>query len=382
MQTLKSRPTPAESGGSSLSASRFCPNCGKPVPAGNNFCVSCGSAIAPLTGGAPPAPLGAPGGAPPPGPPPVYAYAAPPPGAPPGYWPGVRRATFSEIISGTFDVWTKNFGPFFVVYLVLSLVTGGLSLAGAYLILGVPFVSGNFITGSLPTTASLAAFFAYEVVVAVITWILTSVVLGGVTDFAVRRHRQENVRIMDSLSRGLHRLLSILGANLLVTIITLGILILWAGLLVLGVFSLIATGGTAAGIAILCGGLIALPFVLFFVLYVDIALCLYAPVIMMEGSHAVPSLGRSWGLTKGHKWSIFAAGLILGIILVIIDFAFGAVGGFTGNPFVQLVATALASAITGSWFAILTAVAYELIRREPQPTVWPPTYAPPAYPPR
>jgi len=368
-----------------MSASRFCPNCGRPVPLENSFCVSCGFAMPPPAGVAPPrmpppATPGAPGGVPPPSPP--AAYAAYPPGAPPPYYQPPKRAGFSSILSGTFDVWTKNFGAFFIVYLVLSLVTGGLSLAGAYLILGVPFVGSSFIPGTVPTTSSLVAYIGYEIVVAVISWVLTSMVLGGVVDFSVRRFRGENVRIMDSLSKGMQRVLSILGANLLVTVITLGIILLWAGLLVLGAVSFVATGGAAGAIAAVCGALIALPFVFVLVLYFVLALCLYAPAIMVEGSHAIDSLGRSWALTKGHKWSIFAAGLILGIVLALIDGAIGVVGTVTGNPFVQLGATALATAITGAWFAILTSVAYDLIVRQPQASVWPPSYAPPGSPPR
>jgi len=293
-----------------------------------------------------------------------------------------RKADVSNMLSGTFDVWTKNFGPFFVVYLVLALVVGGLSLAGAYLILGVPFVGGSFVTGTVPSTANLAAYVGYEIAVAIISWVLTSVVLGGVVDFSVRRYRGENVRITDSLSRGLQRVLSILGANLLVTVITLGVVLLWAVLLLLGAVALIASGGTAGGFAALCGALIAMPFVFVLVLYLVLALCLYAPAIMMENSHAIDSLGRSWALTKGRKWSIFAAGLVLGILLALIDGAIGFAGGLTGNPIVQLVATALATAITGAWFAILTSVAYDLIVKQPQPSAWPPTYAPPGYPPR
>lgn len=292
------------------------------------------------------------------------------------------KVDFSALLSGTLDVWVKNFGPFFLVYLVLSLVTGAISLAGAYFILGIPFVAGATPVFSAPTNATILAFVAYEIFAGFIGWIFASIVLGGVADFAVRRYRGENVRIMDSLSRGVGRLLSILGANLLVTLITLGVVALWAVLLVVGVLAVVTTGGAVAGIAAICGALIALPFIGVLVLYLDIALCLYAPVVMMEGAHAVDSLHRSWGLTKGHKWSIFGAGLVLFILIIIIDGLISGATGFTGNAIVQLVGTALAAAITGAWITILTAVAYDRIARQPQPSVWPPAYAPPAYPPR
>jgi hypothetical protein len=173
-----------------------------------------------------------------------------------------------------------------------------------------------------------------------------------------------------------------MGANLLVTVITAGVIILWAVVLLLGAFSLVATGGAVGGLAAVCGALVALPFVLVFVVYLVIALSLYAPAIMMEGSHAVDSLGRSWNLTRGHKWSIFGAGIVLGILSIILTAIIDGVGVITGNAIVQLVTTALGAALTGAWFAILTSVAYELISKQPQASLWPPTYTPGMPPPR
>lgn len=330
---------------------------------------------APPPAAAPPlAPVAAPGAAPPPAP------GVSPSGYPPTY-ALPRRANATGLLSGTFDVWVKNFGSFFLVYLVLALVTGGLSLAGSYLILGIPYVSGGTFSVTVPSTAHLVAYVVYQIFVAIVSWVFTSMVLGGVVDLSVRSYRGENVRLKDSLSRGLQRVLSIMGANLLVTVITVGVILLWVVVLILGAFSLVATGGAAGGIAAVCGALVALPFVMILVVYLVIALSLYAPAVMMEGAHAVDSLGRSWNLTRGHKWSIFGAGLVLGILLVILTAIIDGVGVVTGNALIQLVTTALGTAITGAWFAILTSVAYELITKQPQPSVWPPTYTP-VYPPR
>lgn len=307
-------------------------------------------------------------------------------GYPPGYAPPMyvmpSRVGAGSLLSDTFDVWIKNFGAFFLVYLVLSLVTGGLGLLGAYLILNTLYVGGAIPIVSAPTTAGLWAVLGYALFTAIVGWVVSSVVLGGVVDFTVRRDRGENVRMMDSLSKGLQRVLSILGANLLVTLITIGVFLLWAALLFIGVFALVATGGGAAGLAAICGALIALPFVGVLVLYIDLGLCLYAPVIMAEGSHAVDSLSRSWALTKGHKWSILGAGLVLFIVAAIIDGVIVAVGAVTGNAILELATSALASALTGAWITVLTAVAYSRIVRLPRPSAWPPTYMPPAYPPR
>lgn len=371
-----------------MAGQRFCVNCGTSLPATAAVpgTAPAPQAGAPPAGGAlPPTPSPPPAGYPPAGYPPA---AYPPPVVPPGYpgyqpfyAPPARRADFSNIFSGTFDVWIKNFLPLFVVYLLLSLVTSSLSLVGSFLLLGVPYIPGGLggISFSAPTGADVALFILWEFFAVVVGLLLTSAVIGGVTDFAVRQYRGEKVPIMDSLRRGFGRILSILGANLLVTLITVGVILAPFALLILGV---VAVGPTAGGIALICGALIALPFLAVLVLYLAIALGLYAPSIMMEGKHAVDSLYRSWELTKGHKWSILWAGVVVGILAGIL----GGIGGFAAilNPIAGLLVTAIVSGITGSWFTLLAAVAYDLIVRSPPPMAWVPPYtaAPPAVPPR
>ncbi len=347
------------------------------------------AAAPPVAGGLPPP---APAATPPPTgyPPAGYPPAGyPPPVIPPGYpgyqpfyAPPPKRADFSNMFSGTFDVWIRNFLPLFVVYLLLSLITGSLSVIGSYLLLGVAYIPGGIggISFTAPTGADVVLFIVWELFAVIISLLLTSAVIGGVTDFAVRQYRGEKASIMDSLRRGFQKMLSVLGANLLVTLITVGVILAPFALLVLGA---VAVGSTPAAVALICGALIALPFLGVLVIYLAIALGLYAPAIMMEDKHAVDSLYRSWDLTKGHKWSIFAAGLVVGILAGLL----GAAGSVAGifSPIAGVIVTAIITGFTGSWFTLLAAVAYDLIVRTPPPMAWAPPYMagpPPATPPR
>lgn len=370
-----------------MSASRFCPNCGRPVPLENRFCVACGFAMPPAGGMPPP---GVPGALAAPTPAPAYSYPGIPPGVPPGYYPPVppgyyppvRRATFSEMFSGVFEVWTKHFLEFFVVYLVLSLVTGALGLLGAIVFLHVALPPGGFggfsFTG-VPSGVDLVAYVAWEFMVVVVGLVFSSIVLGGVTDLAVRARRGERVRLQDALSRGLHRFPSVLGANLLVTLVTVGVIFVPLILIVA-----VALGSASvASLGLLCGALLAFPLLGVLAIYIGLALLLYAPVIMVEGANALDSLGRSWNLTKGRKWSLFAAILVLGLISALLSGAITAIGVVSGNVVISTAATAIGTGVTGGWFAILAAVAYDLIVSEPKLMAVPPAYMPPAYmPPR
>src|SRR5437899_489320 len=79
--------------------------------------------------------------------PPGYPWAAPP-GVPaaggvyPSFPPPPRRATASTILTGTLDVWAKNFLNFFVVFFGLALANGLIAGLLALAILGT-FASGS-----------------------------------------------------------------------------------------------------------------------------------------------------------------------------------------------------------------------------------------------
>src|SRR2546426_241179 len=132
--------------GERLSASIACPACGTVNAATNTFCVNCGTRLGSFV---PAAPIVPPSGPPPAAPPPYVPYPTPYP----YYAPFPRRATFSDMLSGLFDVWTKNFLPFFAVYLALGAATGAL---GAIVLLNL-IIFGLVI---LPALLILVALFA------------------------------------------------------------------------------------------------------------------------------------------------------------------------------------------------------------------------------
>src|SRR3989442_13196124 len=204
--------------GKRLSASIACPACGTVNAATNTFCVNCGTRLGSFV---PAAPIVPPSGPPPAAPPPYVPYPTPYP----YYAPFPRRATFSDMLSGLFDVWTKNFLPFFVVYLALGAATGALGAVVSYATFGTVSLGGGFFgvpTTTLPTVdfglliLSLIATFA-------ISAILTSIVSGAMTEYAVRRYRGEPMTVEQAFRRGLQRFLSILGANILLGLLILGL---------------------------------------------------------------------------------------------------------------------------------------------------------------
>jgi len=332
----------------------------------NTFCVNCGTRLGSFV---PAAPIVPPSGPPPAAPPPYVPYPTPYP----YYAPFPRRATFGDMLSGLFDVWTKNFLPFFVVYLALGAATGALGAIVSYAIFGTVILGGGF--AGLPATSvpavDLGLILLSAIATFAITAILTSFVVGAMTEYAIRRYRGEPMTLEHALRRGLQRFLSILGANVLLNLIIFGLVILPALLILVALFAGLSG---ASALAIVCGGLVAFVVVGVLAIFLYVSLALYAPAIMMENASAVGGLSRSWQMTRGHRWSLFGAILVTGILVFVITLAIsiplgliGSAGGPIVAAFVSVLSSALISAFVGSWTVILVAVAYDLLVRHPTP---------------
>lgn len=277
-----------------------------------------------------------------------------------------------------FDVWTKGFRDFFLVFLVLGLVNGLLGILLGFAIFGVFSAppSGIVPTVSGPTAANIANVILFLLLAAIGGVIINSIVIGGMVYYSVRRFRGEAVTLEAALRKGLEKFLSILGANLLLSVLVFGVVFIPLLLLLPLAFS----GGTidpTSAIATVCGALALLVVGGVIALYLSVAMSLYAPAIVVENTNAIGGLARSWRLTKGHWWSLFGAIVIAGILGGIISVAISVPAAFVGNPVVSVVASALAFGIVGAWSSIVAAVAYDLIVRHP---TFVPQAAPPYYP--
>jgi hypothetical protein len=290
--------------------------------------------------------------------------------------PPVRRASFGNIVSATFDVWAKNFVNFFLVFLTLAVVDSLIASLFALRLFGVFGIGSGLVPGSPPENVTVGdvgtlIFFAIATILA--SAVLSSIVAGGMTEYAVRRYRGEPLTLEQALRRGLERFLSILGANVLLTVLVFALVFLPLLLIFTAMVS-IGAGGSGVVIALLCGGLLVFVIGGIVALYLYIGMGLYAPAIMIENRKAVESLMRSWQITKGYRWSIFGAILILSLIRALIGGAILVPTFFVSNPLLNIAASALVSGLVGSWLVIMAAVAYDLIVR--QPTYGPPPYFP------
>lgn len=308
----------------------LCPRCRAAV-------VSRGWASAPAVAPPPavpaqgiPPPLGPPAAAEPPrGLPPPPVQAPPARFAPLGYGAAGPDFTVGNFLSAAFSTWGRNLGV--ILPLVLALAAPvALTLYATY--------------ARMPAQPRDLSDFPWEklglaMLVGLVAWPLE---LVAVVRAGARRLRGEQVELGDAFSMALRRFLPALWMTVLVTLANL------ATACTLAVPLLLLTGWAAA-----------------------------APALVEEGLGPVESLRRSWALTRGVRWQVFAGFLVLALIVFACACLFqslatvvvlAATGGFrsggaapSGMAGLQAV-NALAQAIEQSLLTTATAVAYHQLR--------------------
>lgn len=372
-------PSPG-SGGSGLSVPIFCVRCGYPNVQGYAYCPNCGNPVYTP----PPAAAPAAAGAPPPaspsapyGPAPPYANLYPAPYGYQYYGPPPKRATVSRMLEDTFHLFGADILTYLGVYLAVGLINVGATLLLTWLGFGVPSVTSTP-SGTFGLSAADLILRTVLVILALglLSAVIGAIVISSVTHFAVQRYRGTAERLEEAFAHGLRRFLSVLGAQLLLLLITAGAFTIPFAFLVIGALTRDIPLILLAAFLLVVLGIVAI--------YLTIAFLLYVPAIVMEGQSALGGLKRSWDLTRGHRLDLFLTLLILGAIIGAITFAISFGFTLSGNAYLAAAGSVLAGALTGSWLVLLASVAYQLISTEP-PLYYgaPPPYAyPPPVPPR
>src|SRR5207249_863789 len=129
-----------------------------------------------------------------------------------------------------FKVWSENFLTCVVVFLVLALVNNLIAALLAYALLGTFEIGAGVLPGvpsAVLPSVSLWNLILFALLAVIEGIIINSIVVGGMTEYAVRRHRGEKMSLDQALRRGLEKFPSIFGAffvaGILVLLITLAL---------------------------------------------------------------------------------------------------------------------------------------------------------------
>jgi hypothetical protein len=278
------------------------------------------------TQGAPP-PAAPPPAFPPSGPPARQAM-PPPPGPGPSPWAqpaayGPPPVTAGSLLTRSLQVWWQNVGKLvaltlvtMVPLIVLFAVLFGVAAAKGYMPAG----------GANADPGRFLAFFAVVMVLALVVMLpIGMIVLGGVNYGVIQWLAGRPAGVGDMLRQGARRMWGLLLAVLLV------------GLAVTGGYVLLIVPG----------------------IMIAVATSLALPAVTVEGLGAVDGFKRSLDLTRGHRWSIFAAFLAI----LALNFAISLLGALLGIiPIVGVLMNLAISLVTATIPYVLPAVVYHDLR--------------------
>jgi hypothetical protein len=182
-----------------------------------------------------------------------------------------RRFTVGGVIAKTVTVWWKHVLAFtamsIVVYAPLTAVLGAFLAAAT--------------AGNAPSQEGLPRLAVAGGAVWLLTLVLAVVQAGAVTYGTVRHLSGERVAVAEMIRVGLRRGLPVVAVGLL----------LWLGI-VLGMVLLFVPG-----------------------LMLLVASCVAIPAAVVERPGTLGAIRRSFALTRGYRWGLFAAGLAVTVIV-------------------------------------------------------------------
>jgi hypothetical protein len=233
---------------------------------------------------------------------------------------GAARFEVGRVISTSIAVFMRNLVPFFVIAAII----------------GIPYILVTFLFASSMDLAAIQAtgqipsgfwgMWAVLMLVSILTYSLTqaAIVYGTVQDL-----RGQRASFGDCLTRGFAALPRVIVVALLANIA------IWIGAMLLFVPGVI--------LALMWWVLI--------------------PVLVIEGTGIGESFGRSRALTSGHRWGIFGILLIVAVVLLVINWLVGMLGGALGFVAAQVLNLAVGFFFS-AFFSVLAAVGYYHLRAE------------------
>jgi len=283
----------------------------------------------------------------------------------------LKPLSLSELLDQTFTLYRNHFWLFCGLMAIPQVVIAGVSI----------IIYINPATRTLPAMqpnpqnpfAALEAMVPIvlaALLILILSTLVFSIAVSAVT-FAVSKIRMgQPASIRKSYAMLVPRIVGLLG--LIVLLIFIGCVFVFAGLL---------AGGFIGG---LLGGLLAFVspiltgIVVFLMLFAGLAFGLWLlmrfsvsiPVYLLERRGALDSLARSGVLTKGHRWRIFVATVVVTLIVYVVHLLFQlpfSISGLFNNamrgvvPLWQQIGATIASAISGTLAGSLITITIVLI---------------------
>lgn len=232
---------------------------------------------------------------------------------------------FGEVLGSSLRYWLKNLKSFWVLFFTIQLAIVAITY-GAFFLTG-----GNYIIAQV--AAELGAVIPYWFIISYyfdIFSIAMVVVLGAIliinigigtilTGMVIRHtadhHAQQIPTLSESFRVSRNRFWSLIGAQILIILITLGLTVGGIFLMVLIAVGSIFVFGFFGSLVGLFIGLIV---VLILIIYIPTRLAVAFPAVILDDESAGGSLIHSWHLVGGNWWRTFGVNIIIGIVSILI----------------------------------------------------------------
>jgi len=198
-----------------------------------------------------------------------------------------RKLDIGRVLAGTFQVIGRNFVTFTVLALVLSGIPTGL----------ITYLQASWISGQVDDIAAGNVFlgpgYLTNVGLTGLAALITTAILQGALIYAtVQDLNGQKPSIGEALATGLRNFLPLIAVS-----------ILFGLALVFGLILLVVPG-----VMIAC------------------AWCVAVPSLVAERTGIFGAFSRAADLTRGNRWRIFALGLVLFLILLVLGAVLGSIG--------------------------------------------------------
>lgn len=234
-----------------------------------------------------------------------------------------------EILDGAFKLLRADLGPLLLAVAAVVIPTQLLLAFTQYEFQTSLFDNLTFSEGSPAADEAFLRDVFAEVLPVVGVTLLQGLLLllagAAVARIGAARYLGQAERPLQALATAGRRAPALVAAAL--------VRVLAAALPVVAAAAMLGAAAATEQVAIaVIGGLLLLP-ALAFALWIYISLALTVPIMMVEGSGPLRSLGRSARLVRGRWWPTFGTLLVAGIVLSIVAAALGGIPSILGALF-------------------------------------------------
>jgi hypothetical protein len=265
----------------------------------------------------------------------------------------LKKAGAGEILATSCSLgFSEHFGKFAAIMFLSQIPT---LLAN----FGLQQYVQSILQSGFPTREDVIKLQIFGVLAGFLTFIFYSIGQGAMIKAVSAAYQGEEVSVGSCFSAVMGKLLTIVGANLLIGLAAAGIAVVTIGV------GALLTGLLRSPIFMFIGGVLCFWFLIKFMLSV----ALIVPAIMVEDKHALDSLKRSRQLTVGFLGQIFGTffliGLTIGLINAGLQFAMGGQQAMVGYQSPASIVTSWMIGVIGQIvLAVATVVIYFNVRSQ------------------